>query len=69
MKLDLCPILMNFVIVAASVPFEVTVHFDENEAFTANTDASTYDQGVQPGGITGMLQFSNRFSCIGFGFK
>jgi len=37
----------------ASVPFEVTVHFDENEAFTANTDASTYDQGVQPGGITG----------------
>ena len=55
---------MNFVIVAASVPFEVTVHFDENEAFTANTDASTYDQGVQPGGITGMLPSSYRFSCI-----
>jgi len=37
----------------ASVPFEVSVHFDENEAWTANTDASTSEWTLRPGGITG----------------
>ena len=39
---------------AASVPFEVSVHFDENEAWTANTDASTSEWTLRPGGITGL---------------
>ena len=29
------------------------VHFDEDELFTANTDSSTYEWGVNPGGIIG----------------
>merc|ERR1719192_3041318 len=37
----------------ASVPFELSVHFDANEFSNANTDATTHEAAVNPGGIIG----------------
>ena len=44
----------TFFIPAASVPFEVTVHFDEDEVWTGAGDANTSEWAMQPGGIMGL---------------
>ena len=44
----------TFFIPAASVPFEVTVHFDEDEVSDGAGDANTSEWAMQPGGIMGL---------------
>lgn len=43
----------NASVCTASVPFEVTVHFDEDEVWTGAGDANTSEWAMQPGGIMG----------------
>ena len=44
----------KIIIVASVAPFEVTVNFDDNEAWTAVDNADTNEWAISPGGIIGM---------------